>query len=194
MPLRKYSTTTPRKCLHWSLLDLHLWPTHCTGVGAPDQMFRLWLSCKVSRKSSGRVWVFLEDIIKVTWERRHTEDQVVFKCNSTNVILHSHKWKCEKSQAKCGKVTWERRRQESRLSSRQSGLDLPTNSSWYQLSKSRGPNHDSQMFKWILLSFQYIRTGKKRILFSASQPTRPGTNSPRGSSVAYFIHFWRTIK
>ena len=136
MPLCKYSTIMPLKCLHWSLLNLIYManPLQCTGVGAPDQMFRLWLSCKVSRKSSGRVWVFLEDIIKVTWERRHTEDQVVFKWNATIVILHSHKWKSEKSQAKCGKVTWERRRQETRLSSRQSGLDLLTNSS-HQLSK-----------------------------------------------------------
>ena len=155
------------------------------------------------------------EFILVTW--------VVFKCNATIVILHSHKWKSEKIQAKCGKVTWERRRQETRLLSRQSGLGLPTNSTYTnsptlkrdkmfrlwlpgkvfirgynksQLSTSQPtratnsprvggrPNHDSQ----------YIRTGKKRILFSASQPTRPGTNSPRGSSVAYFIHFWRTIK
>ena len=64
----------------------------------------------------------LEGIIKVTW--------VVFKCNATIVILHSHKWKSEKSQAKCGKVTWERRRQETRLSSRQSGLGLLTNSTY----------------------------------------------------------------
>ena len=61
MPLRKYSTATPWKCLHWSLLNLIYManPLQCTGVGAPDQMFRLWLSCKVSRKSLARVWIFL---------------------------------------------------------------------------------------------------------------------------------------
>ena len=37
-------------------------------------------------------------------------------------------------------------------------------STQHNLNLGGGPNHDSQMFKWFLLLFQYIRPGKKEFL------------------------------